>query len=488
MIAFLIKGYAQEELLKELSYPTAQLTFSGTFQVYDKLKINRPKEDALYSKYAPSGMFQFGYHHPLNHGFGINAGAGFSIKSYDLRMKNRDFNVPTKKGYVSTGMASADNLIFTFPISVQKLFSVKGKGNYMLLEGGLVANAQMFTEANGGIGASRGDSDTSDIEYLDASHTSTHNTWLLSGFAKIGIQHMSKDYSTLSLKLVGNYGGLNYARGTYWLIDRGNYYSGSYRSSLSYAGLELSYGYGLKPRKNKRQATGYVAPKRPQYDRSLWLGASIGFMNPNEKISDKNGYYAPSPYAYGKASFWLEWNSMFNYKLNYAFNELAIEMCYSPEIMGFGGSSSYSFGSYVHAMDFLFGKTLLKTKEEGIRIKPWIGIGANYLSGMGKKNSIIGYGSVEIGDSTDIQFSDTTITYLVNRTNSRLSAALEFEFRIFRHLYFSFIPSYSLGIKKLYRTNMIYSTPELTAVNASMYTSYSQWNLQFGIKIPLYRH
>lgn len=235
----------------------SQIKFSISPVLYDNLSLTYEGKSHLKSSPTFSGETNLSYRHPIGKGFGINAGVGIALPSFNT---NYNFDAPDNSIF-QTGVYSDDykellgndywyeSTMYIFPISLNKMFSARNTDIIYSFDIGVKLN-KLIThwelESRDYYYISEQDPYVTLFSF-DIETEEKQNT--LSYFLKIGLIKMNKIGDSFHVNLVANYSPSTVVSGTYEFFNLGYESRGTMEQNINYIGLELSYGLSLFQKK-----------------------------------------------------------------------------------------------------------------------------------------------------------------------------------------------------------------------------------------------
>ena len=246
-------------LLCFLSFQTqaqdkSQIRFSVSPILYDNLTLSHKGEKLLNSSKTLNGQGLISYYQPIGSEYGINAGLGLRLTSYNI---NYDFEIPDnsvfnngiRTGNLEINHNAYSNALYMVPVSFQKTFKSKSSMRYSL-ELGVTANFVSQKELLESMSVwCENVEDGSDQLFGMTLDNLPETTKMLSYFIKVGLIKGNKIGDSFHINLVANMSATDIMKGHYEFRHLGYESYGNTSQKLSYIGLELCYGLSLFQKK-----------------------------------------------------------------------------------------------------------------------------------------------------------------------------------------------------------------------------------------------
>ena len=242
--------------LKGQEIRKSQIRLSVSPILCDDLSLTYQGKDHLQSSNTLNGQATLSYYQPIGKGFGVNAGFGLRLTSHNI---NYDFKTPVNTVF-DTEVAQTDRLehtssvyangLYVFPLSLQKIFTMKPNLNYSI-ELGATANIVVNKELWERVRVWYRNGDSSDQLFEMQLENEPEDDKMLSYFVKAGLIKMNKRGNSFHVNLVANYSPRKIASGTYAFYNLGYESRGTVEQNINYVGIELSYAISPFKKKNK---------------------------------------------------------------------------------------------------------------------------------------------------------------------------------------------------------------------------------------------
>lgn len=253
MIFLLSLLEAQKAVYLNPSY-LSQIRFSVTTGLYDRMNIYTIGAPLLTSKPGIGGEASITFSQQIAMGFGINIGIGLGMIPYNF---SYDFNTPPGAP-LNPGPAPGDtqNLsslpnnnsegVFTFPISVNKIFRLHPEKNLFLnLEAGIKINSKTsFPFTSSGTHSISIDGG-SQFDYFNYRLESAGSNSFLAYTFKAGLLRFNKRFNSFHMNFVYQFSPPTILTGTYAFENIGVQSEGTMELQQSYLGIEFAYGLTL---------------------------------------------------------------------------------------------------------------------------------------------------------------------------------------------------------------------------------------------------
>ena len=235
----------------------SQIRFSVSPILYDNLTLSHEGKKLLNTSKTLNGQGLISYYQPIGSEYGINAGLGLRLTSYNI---NYDFETPENSVFnngIATGNLEINhnaysNALYMVPVSFQKTFKSKSSMRYSL-ELGATANFVYRKELLENTRVRYQNlEDGSDQLFGMTLDNLPETTKMLSYFIKVGLIKGNKIGDSFHVNLVANYSPKLISSGSYEFFNLGYESSGSIEQNINYIGIEFSYGLSLNNKKHSK--------------------------------------------------------------------------------------------------------------------------------------------------------------------------------------------------------------------------------------------
>ena len=258
MLFLLCQLEAQKSVYLNPSY-LSQIHFSVTPGLYNRMDIYTIGAPILTSKTGIGGEASITFSQQIAMGFGVNIGVGLGMIPYNF---SYNFNTPPgaplnpRPDHGDTqNLSSLPNNnsegVFTFPITVNKLFRLHPEKNLFLnLEAGIKYNSKTSSPFAASGSHSISIDGGMQFEYFNYRLESAGSNSFLAYTFKAGLLRFNKRFNSFHMNIVYQFAPPTILTGTYHFDNIGVQSEGTMEIKQSFFGIEFAYGLTLG---NKRK-------------------------------------------------------------------------------------------------------------------------------------------------------------------------------------------------------------------------------------------